>query len=97
VAPGGLGEGAAVPAERLELGAGGMVAVDQHAERPEAGVLGHRRRDPCRQRRPGHQRARQRVDRAEQRAVGHVEPQAGRRPGGAAGDELAEQLHVVVA
>ena len=44
VAPGGLGEGAAVALERLELVAGRVVAVDQDAERPEAEVLGHPRR-----------------------------------------------------
>src|SRR4051812_23614820 len=38
VAPGGLRERAAVVLERLEVAASGVVAVYQHAERPEAEV-----------------------------------------------------------
>ena len=97
VAPGGLGERAAVAAQRLELRACRVVAVDQHAERPETEVLRHPGGHAGEERRPGHERSRQRVDRAEHRSVGHVQPEPGSRPGGAARDKLAEQLHVVVA
>ena len=97
VAPGGLGERAPVAAQGLELGAGGVVAVDQHAERPEAEVLGHRGGHAGDHGRPRHERARQRVGGAEHRSVRDVEPEPRRGPRGPARDELAEQLHVVVA
>ena len=46
VAPGGLGEGAAVAAQGRELVARGVVAVDQPAERPQREVLGQRHGRP---------------------------------------------------
>jgi hypothetical protein len=97
VAPGRLAERAPVAVERLQLAASRVVAVDEHAERPEAEVLGHSGADAGDHRRAGHQRARQRVDRAEHRPVRDVKPESGGGPGGAARDELSEQLHVVVA
>ena len=97
VAPGGLGERAAVAVQRLEVAAGRVVAVDQHAERPEAEVLGHRGADAGHHRRAGHERPRERVDGAEHRPVRHVQRQPGRGPRRPARHELAEQLHVVVA
>src|SRR5215217_6409000 len=97
MAPGGLGERASVAAQRLELLAGRMMAVDQHAEWPEAEVLGHRGCHAGEDGRARHERPRERVQRAEHRAVRHVKPEPGGRPARAARDELAEQLDVVVA
>ena len=73
------------------------MAVDQRAERPAGEVLGKCRR---RRRRPRAGRAgtdgRARTWRRRPRRW-QMERRAGDRPGAAAGDELAEQLHVVVA
>ena len=59
-------------------------------------MLGQRRRRRRRDRRARDQRPHQRVDGAEHGAVRHVDRQPGGRPAGAARDELAEQLDVVV-
>ena len=96
VAPGGLREGGAVAGEGLQLVTGRVYGVGHAAERPERRVLEHGRAHAGDKWRRRDQRPDERVDRAEDSPVEQVESQAGRGPGRAACDELAEQLHVVV-
>ena len=84
--------------ERLEVLARGVVAVDSDAERPEAEVLGHRGRHAGHD---GRARGRAGAPARRRRRTSRRSPCAARGPAagqaGPARDELAEQLHVVVA
>ena len=74
-----------------------MKAVDQAPQRPEAEILRHRRSDRLCERLTRQMRARECVGGAERRPVrACISRPSGLHPG-PAGDQLAEQLHVVVA
>ncbi len=96
VAPGRLRERAARAPELRQLGARGVHAIDHRGARPRRQVLGEPGQRTAQRGRHRQRGGDVRVGSAEQRAVGEMQPDAGRLPSARAHDEPAEQLRVVI-
>src|SRR5204863_4850371 len=82
--------------ELRQFFAGGVVAVEQHGQRPGRDVLDEAHDQAAQNGRPGQGWLEPSVCDAEDRAVMHVEREADGLPAVAAGYELAQDLDIVV-
>jgi hypothetical protein len=73
-----------------------MESIRQTSERPQSDVLAHRRSQSLGRRRSRQRRAQEGERRAKDRSIGQVEEEAGWEPRSPSGDELAEELDVVI-